>query len=272
MASDSTGRRIAVALGRRCVVWEAQNGRVLREVPESDWAINVALSADGRLVAHSSRQEIVLTDVETGARVKKLPIDSEVALTFHPSGRYLLAATHDGVGIVEIDQQAESQWRQHEQVPSERIVSRTFTDDGRWLCCGTNKGFRVYSWSAVLEAPDGEMPEPELLYDFDQDDDLGKPDEPIYAIVQDKGGPRFLFGGLAGELLHMDMESGEVHCLLTMPEQASILDVIVSHDAQAVGIVSHPRRSPRERRSGGSDRSTWSIWSYPELLAADHAH
>jgi hypothetical protein len=206
VTSDPAGRRLAAALGNRCVVWDAQNGQLLREVPESDWAIHVALSADGRLMGHSSRQEIVLTDVDTGARVKRLPIDSERHLTFHPSGRYLLVGAHDRVGIVEVDQQAEPRWRRHEQVPSGRIVSRMFTDDGQWLCCGTNKGFRVYSWAAVLESANDEMPESEWLYDIDQDYDLGRPDEPIYAIAQDASGPGFLFGGLGGELLHMDME------------------------------------------------------------------
>jgi hypothetical protein len=270
MASDSGGHRVAAALGRRWVVWDAQDWRVLREVSESDWAIYVALSADGRLVAHSSRQEIVLTDVDTGARVRTLPIDSERDLTFHPSGRYLLVATHDGFGMIGIDLQAERHWKEQEQVLSERVACRKFTSDGRWLCCGTNKGFRAYSWPAVLEANDEEMLAPVWHYDTDGNDEHGMPVDYIYAIAQEVGGPGVLFAGLAGKLFRMDFESGEVRCLLTMSEQQSIIEIMVSHDAQTVGIVSRSRLTPRKRRSGGSDYSTWSVWSYPRLLASDH--
>jgi hypothetical protein len=266
---------MAASLGQRCVVWDTQDWRVLCDVAERDWASSVALSADGGLMAHFSRQEIAITDVSTGARVRTLPIDcellknSETGLSFHPSGQFQLAAAHDGLGIIQIGKQAKPQWKQRERVPSGRMVSRMFTSDGEWLCCGTNRGFRVYSWTAVLESNDSEMPVPVLQYDLDENELVGRPDEPVYAITHDMVGFGFLFGGLTGELFHANMESGEIRSLLTMPEQASILELIVSHDAQAVGIVSHARPSLHERRSGrGSDQCIWSIWSYPKLLAA----
>ena len=348
MVSDSAGLRVAAALGNRCVVWDTQNWRVLREVPESDWgAIAVALSGDGQRMAHSSREEVVVTDVDTGERVKTLQTGSVSTFTLDPSGRYLVANEPSGLRIVEIDHRGQRQWRplrvggsrvyflpgmlkqyqtatpeeleqkmrtknetllagieqnlrevgkslseeqllhlresfetivrktldefrahlrgdpSKQRVPSEGVAALSFTRDGRLLCCGTNKGFRVYSFAAVLEAKDGEMPTPVWHYDLDGNDRFGLPNGYINAVTPEPCGSGILFGGFSGELFRMDTESGAVHRLLAMADQAGILEILVSGDGGALGTVSW-RSNSRERRSG---RSAWSIWSYSKLVA-----
>jgi hypothetical protein len=139
-----------------------------------------------------------------------------------------------------------------------------FTNDGEWLCCGTDNGFRVYSWSAVVATDGEDMPEARWRHDMEGLVDRF-PTGYVFAIVPETSGSGVLFGGLIGQLFRMDLESGDVRCLLTLPEQASINQLVMSRDGEALGIVSCRHSLDPDHRY--CDRGTWwSIWSYPKLL------
>jgi hypothetical protein len=90
----ASGKRVAMAAGSRVRVWDLASGtwNLLADIPETDLAIAVAISADGKLVAHSSRREIVVTEVATGRRVASCPNVSCRRMKFHPSGDWIACA------------------------------------------------------------------------------------------------------------------------------------------------------------------------------------
>ena len=92
IAADAKGRRCAMALGNRVVVWEAAGWNPVLELVESDWSVHVALSANGRLVAYSSHEGVFVHEVDSGKRVTALSSHDGKALAFHPSGKWLLSA------------------------------------------------------------------------------------------------------------------------------------------------------------------------------------
>ena len=350
-ANNRSGSCLAAALGRRVVVWSMPDGRVLRDVPESDWAICVALSDDGALLAHSSRKEVVVTEVRTGLRLTTFPQEGARKLAFHPSGRFLLGTFESfPLGMAVLDSQATGEWR-HLDVGDQKMVNMSpiikrfqtvdpaelekkhramlesaiervesqwlaeapgskmsetvrdrvrqeikaklerirdaiaklrsrppvvrcaterpmcmwFTSDGQWFCCGTDAGLRVYSWAAVAATTDDRMPSPTWRHDLSEVQPSGIPNGYIYAITQETGGPGVLFGGLMGHLFRLDLQSGGVKRLLVMPEEASILELVMSRDGQALGVISNPNLPDRQKRRN-EERTIWSIWSYPKLL------
>lgn len=92
IAHDARGDRVAMALGNRVVAWSTRDWQPIVEVAESDWAITVTPSADGRLLAHSSRLEIVVSEIDTGRRVAAYAAQVGQAMAWHPSGKWLVAA------------------------------------------------------------------------------------------------------------------------------------------------------------------------------------
>jgi hypothetical protein len=350
MAADGRGLSFAAAVGVGVVVCRPPEWRVEQEWKESDWAIAVAMSHDGRFVAHASRGEVVVTEADTGTRRRVLSEQASRAMALHPSGQYLVVVRQDGsLRMYDLDSRAEGHWRQvtigatesvslehviaqlppldpaeleqqraelesalqkqidswakeYESAVSEKVIERmreemekslktmvdkletprsgpaarwqivresptavAFTSDGRWLCCGTDKGVRVYSWAAVA-AGDGEvMPSPQWRYDIETSRD-GMPQAYIYAIVPEANGHGVLFGGLTGELFRMDLDTGDVRRLLTMPGQASIVYMAMSRDGQTIGIISRSQLLDAGGRSN-EQQFFWSVWSYTGLLA-----
>jgi hypothetical protein len=113
LAADATGSHFAAALGNRVIACEPRDWHIRREVQESDWAIEVAISDDGALVAHASRKELVLTEVSSGARAWSLPREGTRALTFHPSGQHLVAVFQNSrIGIADVSPRADRRWRE----------------------------------------------------------------------------------------------------------------------------------------------------------------
>jgi hypothetical protein len=92
LAADAMGRRVAMALGNRVVVWQAKGWKPILELVESDWAVQCALSADGKLLAYASRAGVFVHEIDSGKRVTALSTHEGPALAFHPSGEWLLSA------------------------------------------------------------------------------------------------------------------------------------------------------------------------------------
>ena len=92
IASDASARRIAFSAGKRVSVWDLGPDGWIRvcDVPEKDSAVGIAISPDGKLLAHSSRKEIVITRIHDSERVLRWATDAAPqGLAFHPSGQWL---------------------------------------------------------------------------------------------------------------------------------------------------------------------------------------
>lgn len=90
VASDASGQRVAMSAGDRVRIWDVLSNRwhMVSDILESDLAIGVAISGDGKRVAHTSREEIVVTEVESSRRLAALP-EERRAFSFHPNEEWL---------------------------------------------------------------------------------------------------------------------------------------------------------------------------------------
>jgi hypothetical protein len=71
-------------------------------VPETDHAIAAALSPDGNILAHASREEIVITKIRQSERLRSYkPKEMPDEIAFHPSGDWLVAGG-DNFGLIAI--------------------------------------------------------------------------------------------------------------------------------------------------------------------------
>jgi hypothetical protein len=96
IASDGQGRRVAFTAGKFVGVWDLSPDHKwthVCDVPEGDHAIAVALSPDGKLLAHASRKEIVVTQIDGRERLAAWATEATPQdLSFHPSGDWLVAS------------------------------------------------------------------------------------------------------------------------------------------------------------------------------------
>lgn len=111
VASDGTGRRVAMAAGDRVRVWDVADGqwKQVVDIPEKDLAIGVAISPDGKRVAHASRKELAISDLPAGKRLLAVDQPQHAQPAFHPSGEWLAMAGRL-LGLVLLDHQPH--WRE----------------------------------------------------------------------------------------------------------------------------------------------------------------
>lgn len=105
VATDAARRRVAMTARDRVRVWDVAPGgewHVGADVPEADLPIDAALSADGRTLAHVSRQEFVVTDVATGRRLYDRAAPGRRHITFHPSGEWLAVSSGATLALVHL--------------------------------------------------------------------------------------------------------------------------------------------------------------------------
>ncbi len=103
VASDASGRRLAIASWERLEIWDATSGQRIRELPDGG-ATLVAISADGRLVAKNSHMAVKVFDVNDGRLVLSAPCEAtSQKLALHPSGDWVVVA-HERVAFRTIKQ------------------------------------------------------------------------------------------------------------------------------------------------------------------------
>ena len=110
VASDASKKRLAMSAGDRVHVWDVADGywSHVGDIPESDLAISVAISADGKLVAHASRKQVVVTDLERSVPISNVLLPAARQLAFHPDGEWL-AVARQSFGLIPLH--SEANWR-----------------------------------------------------------------------------------------------------------------------------------------------------------------
>ena len=84
------------------------------DIPAPEGVGGLAISADGRLVAHSSGTHSVITDVATGRVLLDIPGHPFEQATFHPSGEWL-AIGHPACDLISLN--TEPHWRRVVEKP-----------------------------------------------------------------------------------------------------------------------------------------------------------
>jgi hypothetical protein len=78
---------------------------LLGDVPERDLPISAALSPDGALVAHASRQEAVVTSLADHRKLCSFPPGGQRQVAFHPDGKFVVFAAMTDLGVVQLEPQ-----------------------------------------------------------------------------------------------------------------------------------------------------------------------
>jgi hypothetical protein len=114
--SDGQGHRVAMAARGRVQVWDVTTSTRTHvcDIAAPGGVSGPAISADGKLVAHSSQTQTVVTDVASGRPLLEIPDHKFEQATFHPSGDWL-AVGHPTCALVSV--RKEPHWRQVVEKP-----------------------------------------------------------------------------------------------------------------------------------------------------------
>lgn len=351
LASDATNRRVAMSAGDRVQIWDVADGNWshVGDILESDLTIAVAISADGKLVAHASREKIVVTDIKSSKPLCTVPHSAVRRIAFHPDGEWL-AVSGQSFGFVSI--RSEPVWRdvyfggkrelppqmafnspelqnidweeveRKQRVEMEKMIKQlerssrrskqpamsdaqiqglrdemersiretrekiaewqvrgwpetprqpnqivhcaAFSRDGKWLFCGTDRGFYALLWDSVPRQAGADLVEVTWKCEFQGRDEFGCPDS-VWAIAEELDSPAVVFGGSAGRLYRLELESGQLRELVKLPGEAWIVDLAMSADGAALGAAVMSMPFSEAARKHHERTPSWQVWSYAKL-------
>jgi WD40 repeat protein len=304
VASDALGKRIAAAAGNRVRVWDAASAgwQLAADIP-GDYGEPIAVSADGKLLAHGSRKnkKIFVTNVSDGQSLLSISAESCRTIAFHPlekwiavggnplvlvemqekprrreflvGGRFVLGAgeraslVSDGIDPDQIEK---------EGPPAKETVDVVgFSRNGRWLWCGTNNGLRVYDWLTVVRESGTDMPKP--TWTFNSREEHMVPVTPfaylavqkeVSAVAEEGDARAVVFGGAAGRLYRLDLATGEVRELIKFSgELTRVCGLSLSSDGKTLGVTVQTDTLPMIPIGFGYGelRWSWQVWSYARL-------
>jgi WD40 repeat protein len=121
---------------------------------------------------------------------------------------------------------------------NEGVAFFQFSADGRLLFCGTHLGLRVYDALEILNG-DGELNSTRFAFTPPTDEVPARHvSNYVHAFVEDSRRNRLIFGSTNGIIRTMDLSTGKVAMLFTVPEQGWITQLKVTPDGSALGCLS----------------------------------
>jgi RNA polymerase sigma factor (sigma-70 family) len=129
---------------RTVCVWELATGKLLHQLPGTFEHKNIALSADGKVVAVGQKEAIVLWDLASGREVRRLAQPDASGFAFSPDGKTLAAAGNNS-NILFWDLttgKKTAKWK-HD---SNSVTELAFTPDGKTLISGQHFGSKIALW------------------------------------------------------------------------------------------------------------------------------
>jgi len=256
-AVSPSGRYLAIgcASGR----WEAelrdlQTGRfAVIEQPRAVTAL--CFDPQERRLMLCSDQQLTIVSIGSGKAEQRVTIQrGAAAVAHHPSENTVLVA--DGFGqllIVDpINGKIERRLLVGGPAPftfgileqgAERVAAMQFTSDGRLLLCAVGSGAHVYGWPAVRSA-EASMPAPVYAAAADAATfDVGgitQTKAGTYDVVYDAPRHRALFCGLEGRIQSLDLATGAVADVFTIPGRPPTYRLVIARDGAAVACIEKP--------------------------------
>ena len=104
LASNAGHKRLAISAGDAVHVFDVSGDEWSRviDIPETDLAMTVALSADGKLIAHASRERIAVTEIKNNRQICVVPRSDFKQIAFHPDGEWISVAKGWSVGLISV--------------------------------------------------------------------------------------------------------------------------------------------------------------------------
>jgi len=139
---------------------QGNESAIFRDGPASLYECAVAFSPDGRFLAYSGSNSVVVRDAKTRNVVTNLPTPANT-LGFSPDGRLLVTAQL-GSGPVKLWDT--SSWTEM-QVPelTNACAPAIFSPDGRWLATGTANTYLLQLWNTETWKPVASCPQTPML-------------------------------------------------------------------------------------------------------------
>jgi hypothetical protein len=289
-----------VAGGRRLEVFSLPDGNLVRTIEVSAGHAMALYPAGPLLVLVSGRATVQVVDLDAGHVVRKFFLDSRQDLgAFEKMQLALMSAAaekarqqaHRKVASASGGTPEFAEWeaalaaQAAEPLTAEQPEAFLFSPDGRYLICGTNKAAWVFRWRSLLasgvetppavyryrsESKASEMP---MAFMFPTDFSAG-----VGALAYDADTNCALLGCGDGVVRKMDLASGEVSTLLTVPGGNRIQSMALSSDGSllcTVDVSMHDLQNRMTALMGGSPvaaavqdeerRDRMMIWDYRKL-------
>jgi WD40 repeat protein len=241
VAFSPDGKRLAAIVpGQSVLVWDAQAGGQLLEIPITGDSAGISFSPQGdHLAAGSASMEVTIWNSQTGEEILILHESAPITdVRFSPSGDLLATATIDGMVTL---------WDANtghllDRLPGrqDRMNTLAFSPDGLRLAVGNEEG-TTQTWDLSSSA-EGEL----LAYKAHESE--------VYDAIFNPDGTRIASTGNDGMVIVRDSESGE--SLLSLPGRSDdVFFAAYSPDSQRLAAAN---------AKGGV--SIWDATSGQELL------
>jgi hypothetical protein len=225
-------------------VWDRSSRALVLEIQHTQMVSWTGFTADGALVV-TLGPELIVTDVATGTRIGEYslgPVSCSAALI--DDSRGLVAVTspnYRGLAVFGLPQATPIRELNSKSQKNcgEHVFAMGLDVPGDRLVVATGEGLRVYAWTEVLA---GSLIALNPVHAFAM--------RYVYAIVLDAARGRVFFGGIDGTLAALDLGTGAVRTLLTLPGEATIYQLALSPGSNALAMKAGSRPS--------EDRKPWS--------------
>jgi hypothetical protein len=282
-----------VAAGRRVQVFSLPDGKRVRTI---EIAVGHAMAlhpAGSLLVVVSRRATVQVVDLEAGQVVRTFFLDRRQDLGFFGKMQVALLTAAVGKARKEADRKlarvenamAAAAAETEEPLTAEDPRTFLFTADGKYLICGTSKSAWVFRWRTLLASG---VETPPALYRYQPESKAsGMPmaflmqtdySAGVGALAHDPETNSALLGCGDGVVRRMDLASGEVNTLLSVPGGNLIQWMTLSADSSllcTIDLSMHDMQNRMLAMMGGSPlaaavrddgpRDRMMIWDYKKV-------
>lgn len=284
------GDKGLVAAGRRLEVFSLPDGKRVRTIEVGAGHAMALHPAGSLLVVVSRRASVQVVDVDAGQVVRTFFLDSRQDLGFLEKMQMAMVTAALGKARSEANRKLArradgavvSDMETEESLTAEDPRAFLFSADGKYLLCGTGKSAWAFRWRTLLASG---VETPPVLYRYRPESKAsGMPmaflmpadfSAGVGALEYDAETNCALLGCGDGVVRRMDLASGEVNILLTVPGGNPIQRIALSADGSLLSTVDvrmHDVQNQMAAMMGGSPlaaavrddepRDRMMIWDY----------
>ncbi len=235
VSSDERGARTVC-------VWDLATGKLLRQFPGTYQENNIALSADGKLLAIAQSKAVVVWELASGKEVRRFAQRSANAAAFSPDGKMLAAAGTRYTGIHLWNLATGKKITQFRDPKGANLLA--FTPDGKTLIAGLELGSKIGLWDVASAKKRQQLDAKEGV--------IGS-----FALSPD--GATLATGSNQGGIPLWDMATGKLTRKLREEDRKECFAVVFSPDGKTLAAVK------RDAKGQEDFLSLWDVAAGKEL-------